>query len=670
LTPKRKVLNLPQTVLSAIWALITLTAALFAGQDALKTGVAIAVVASIQAIAATRIQKRLAQISRSEWRSCVPIAAMLAWVAISGIVIVAAQVSRLGAAILALAALWMTAGRPRRTYPTLATQSISWDRGAYLVAMSAVAVGLFACYPALRAASLGYLEYDRAIWIDAPFHASYIAAHASALIDGEYVDIHGYGLPTQFYHAGVYAMPALIKALSGANALALTQVLTAWSYYWLAIALYAVATCCASRTLVAAVAAIVVMLVPDTGQLPGGHPSFGSHWLLNVAAATGTGLAIALVALATMIHACRQRNWQLILLAWVMALAVVCFKAQLFVAIAVPIFLLPPVLLPGLRWQQRAVMVSLQIALVALVTYFASFSANLPLVRVDFSAGPQWLAAVTPNAPTWASPVLALASTWSPAPQVALYLLLFVAWMFAGWALVWLVVWLLFRDFPKLTDTRFLLGVTVAYVVFVAGLAPDNRNATGGPLEVHLQAQVFGYACFALWAALAVSERPVVRGRTVAAVIGVGAAAIGFVWASAWTQPIQRNTPIKVPTLQLAPDLAALAALRASLDTCDVIFVADGDQFMVWQAALERPIWVADYAFNPKHRPEVMQRINDWTHRTIPLEPWLAARGITLFILPSNTPPSLAEAPTRAPDFDYPHFRAWRIPAQRPCGSR
>ena len=664
--------NHPQIFFSAIWVLTIWIAGLLAGLDAQRTAIALVAIGAGQSLIAAGIQTHLSsasRVSQDAWPGSAPVAAILAWVTISLLIIVAALISRTVAALLALGLVWWALRNRGARSQVTEERYAAWNQGAWMVALCGAALVLYAAYPALRAAGVGYSAYDQAIWIDAPFHASYVAALAGALTDGVYVDVHGHGLPTQLYHLGVYAIPALLKVLTGADSLALTQVFTAWGGYWLVIAMYAVAACFASRPIIAAVAALLAFSLPDTGQLPGGHALFGTHWLLHVASASSAGLAVALVAVATMVHACRVRSWQLILLAWCITLTVVVFKAQLFILIAVPLFVLPALLLSGLSGMRRVLIVGVQLALVGLVTWLASFSANLPLVRLDFSSGAQWLAAVTPNAPEWAKVLKIFAATWPPLPQLVANLSLMLVWMFSGWVLVWSVVWVIARGPQKPTDARILLGITAACVAIVMGLAADNRNATGGPLEVHLQTQIFTHTCFALWAALVVTERLSGRWGNAATVASVVLAAAGFVWASAWTQPIQRNTPIKTPTLQLAPDVAAITTLRASLKQCDVIFVADGDRFMAWQAALERPVWVTDYAFNPKHRKEVTERINDWTHRATPLEPWLVARGVTLFILPVNTPPALAEAPSRAPDFNYPNFRAWRIPVMRSCAS-
>lgn len=90
---------------------------------------------------------------------------------------------------------------------------------------------------------------------------------------------------------------------------------------------------------------------------------------------------------------------------------------------------------------------------------------------------------------------------------------------------------------------------------------------------------------------------------------------------------------------------------------------------MMWQAALERPAWITDYALNPKHRPEVSARLAEWRAQSGDPEPWLAARGITLLIRPANTPPNASATPPRAPDIEGKAFRAWRVTPTKKCRS-
>ena len=234
--------NHPQIIFSAIWVATAWIASLLVGLDAPRTAAALIAIGAAQSMIAAGIQthlSRTSRVSRDVWPGSAPVAAILAWVTISLLIIVAALISRTVAALLALGLVWWALRNRGARSQVTEERYAAWNQGAWMVALCGATLVLYAAYPALRAAGVGYSAYDQAIWIDAPFHASYVAALADALTDGVYVDVHGHGLPTQLYHLGVYAIPALLKVLTGADSLALTQVFTAWGGYWLVIAMYA-----------------------------------------------------------------------------------------------------------------------------------------------------------------------------------------------------------------------------------------------------------------------------------------------------------------------------------------------------------------------------------------------------------------------------------------------
>jgi len=219
---------------------------------------------------------------------------------------------------------------------------------------------------------------------------------------------------------------------------------------------------------------------------------------------------------------------------------------------------------------------------------------------------------------------------------------------------------------PKISAPLLLL--VGAYLVLMVGLAADNRNATGGPLEIALQGQVWGYACFALAAALVTLERVYARWGHWAITAGVAVALLAFACTLSLNHPLQRVAPIPTASFSSAPRPNDVMTLREiTTPSCDTLFVADGDRYMIWQAALERPIWVSDYALNPKHRPEVAARLAEWQHRDIAIEDWLRVRGITLYVLPASMSVQTRDVPQRAPFITNTNFRAWRIPRSRPC---
>ena len=653
--------------LAVIWTIAVVFYTAFAGQLTARLVLAVCVVASTQTLLAIGISRKLLSHSVSEWPGVHAVASVLSWVLLSLLILLAAFLSiaiSIGATL--SLSLWFMKMSGNRSAAHV--ESGKWAIGAALAAAFGALIALYCAYPALTAAGIGYSAYDQAVWIDAPFHASYVSALSHALLGHEYVDIHGRGLPSQPYHFAGYAIAALVKSLGAVDALPLTQIFTAWSGIWLSIALYALAACFTARPSVAAGSAALVLAFPDLGLTSVGHPAFGFHWLLQVASASSAGLSCALVSCALMIHACRQRSALLIILAWLVALAVVAFKAQLFVIIAIPLFVYPAFAVAGLRRVVRGLLVAAALLLVAIVTRLASESAALPLIRLDFSSSVDWLRAVAPMALPWQREVLLATSNMSPVLATFVALVANFYFSYALWAAIALAAYVLFptQRTPKFSAPLLLL--VCAHLLMMIGLAADNRNATGGPLEIQLQGQVWGYACFALAAALLTLERFYAYWRGWAIAAAVALTLVAFVWVLPLNRALQRVAPIPIASFNSAPNANDIATLRESmLSSCDTLFVADGDRYMIWQAALELPIWVSDYALNPKHRPEVATRLVEWQHRGGDIEDWLRSRGITLYVLPASASVQGQEVPQRVPLIVNSTFRAWRIRPSHPC---
>ena len=659
-----------QFTLAAIWLTAVVIYAAIAGQLTPRLVLALSAVASAQTLLSIGICKKILSHSVAEWPGVDAVASVLSWLLLSLLVLLAAFFSiAISIGVALLLSLWfMTISDSR---PVARAESRRWALGTALAAAFGALLALYSAYPALTAAGIGYSAYDDAVWIDAPFHASYVSALSQALLGNEYVDIHGRGLPLQPYHFAGYAIAAFVKTLGAGEALPLTQIFTAWSGIWLSIALYALAACFTSRPLVAAGSAALVLALPDLGLFSVGHPAFGFHWLLQVASASSAGLSCALVSCALMVHACRQRSASLVILAWLVALAVVAVKAQLFVVIAVPLFVYPALAVAGLRPVMRVLLVLAALFLVAIVTRLASESAALPLIRLDFSSSFDWLRAVAPMAHPWQREVLLAASNMSALPATFVTLVANSYFSYALWATVAVAACVLFppQRTPKIcTPLLLLVG---AYLLVMVGLAADNRNATGGPLEIQLQGQVWGYACFALAAALLTLERIYARWRRRAIAAGVALALVAFVWVLPLNRALQRVAPIPTASFNSAPNPNDIRTLReGTLPSCDTLFIADGDRYMIWQAALELPVWVSDYALNPKHRPEVAARLVDWQSRNIDIEDWFRLRGITLYVLPASASVQMHDVPQRAPLIANTTFRAWRIRPSHPCLDR
>lgn len=676
--------------ISATWVVTALSACAIAGHFSLQLLAMALMCGTAHAIIATNFELSLHKYEGAAWHGATALCGVLSWAVLSLLILYIALAPW---PILTLTAMLCGGGycavRGRARSGELTRPSfkkVPAERALIGLALIGAVSSLYVAYPALHASAVGYSAYDATIWIDAPFHASYVNALGDALDHGRYVDIHGTGLPTQLYHHGAYTVAALIHATTGVSALAITQVITVWGGLWLVLALYSLISAFTSEPpIVAACAALVVLLLPDSSALPWGHSLYGFHWLLQVATASSIALAIALCALTLVVVGCRWGQWQVVALGWIVAASVAMFKAQLFVAISVPIFLYPTLAWPMLARRRRVTAIWLQLTFVALVTAVASHSPSLPLIRFDFSAAPAWLAALAINAPKWQGVLLLEAARGALPIALAVMALTSALWLWslpaAAAVVAAIVMPLADRVVGALPRSRLLVDPVLScarsenpskaplylfaatFVLTCVALAPDNRLATGGPLEVHVQAQIWGYVLFASAAALNVAERAMrFYGRT-GILATTASAALAFVLLTPLNAARQRMTPIVVPSFGTAPSKTELASLRSALQACDIVFVADGDRLFWWQAALERRSWVVDYALNPHHRAAVTKRLSEWQDNKsgVNLESWLAARGVTWFVLPRNAGAASHKRPSRNPDIATLSYEAWKV---------
>jgi len=672
--------------LTLVWAAACLTYGYASNLLSLSFAAAIAAVSTVQCFVGAALNFRIGQ---SRHHSCEAAGAGVLYVEstvlLTIVLLIAALWSRWAAAVLLLlyivfrmVALYLDQRQSlHRARSTGAPKAIAGASNNVVgVATVGALIGFYLSLPALQAAALGYAAYDSAIWIDAPFHASYLSAFAQALQTGVYLDIHGAGLPVQFYHFGVYAIPALVAALSGASALPMVQVLTAASAIGLSISLYELAKLYTERPAVAAFAAVMVLMIPDVGLFNFGHSVFGFHWLLSVACGSAAGVSIALCAFVLAVQGCRKQSVIYVFGAWALGFSVVLFKGQIFALIAVPLLLYPAMSWPGLALRTRCAVIGVMLGLVAVTTWITSFDASMPLIRFDFSGMRLWLEAVGKTAPAWSVDIFDRIAAL-PAFSTGLSLLVvLISVLFNPWLALLLIVALIHWlnrasfGFERARWSKLLILLTACYVIAVLGLAPDNRMATGGPLEIPLQGQVWGYACFALACALYFGEILMHHcGRTGLVAVCIGGF-LSLLLVVPMTKSVQRTAQIPTATFADAPTATDVAWLRAHAPSCGYLLVVDGDPLLVWQGAIERPAWVVDYELNPKQRIEVTARIVVAKAARQNFEAWLRATNITLYIEPKNT--KLPAAPSRldrAPELETGNYRAWFIEPAHACAA-
>jgi len=145
------------------------------------------------------------------------------------------------------------------------------------------------------------------------------------------------GLPQIFYHRGSYAASSLYSLLSGQTGL--QTALCFWlpaGMLLLGMGVYGLASALAGR-LAGAAAAIMLFALPDASMY-GVHNGFLSFfWLLEIAPASGYGIAIVLTALATFVVGIAASRFALVLLSAGIAAISALFKVHMAV-VAAPLF--------------------------------------------------------------------------------------------------------------------------------------------------------------------------------------------------------------------------------------------------------------------------------------------------------------------------------------------
>lgn len=323
-------------------------------------------------------------------------------------------------------------------------------------------------------------------WLDSFYHAVNVRlfgdAHGAATIE----DFRMAGVPARFYHYASYLTPALVRnagAFSGFEAFAALLVPLGLFTTGLGAAAL-VGSWWGGWAGVGAVAA--VLLVPDGFHQGGGNPFLGYHWMQQVGPAGAYGVALLALAWALLLAACRQARWAGLLAAWLLGGLVIVYKAQFFVASALLLWLLPPLLFAGRSRRLRAGWLAAAAALFAGGVVVSQRVPSLPGIWLDGSSTAQLLALVQ----QWALPGAVsdlFAGRLGPALPWLQNVLLGAPYLIVAvlgfWTLAWAAVAVLLRR----EDGRLALLLPAIFaanfLVMALGLAMNQRGI-GTPEEL------------------------------------------------------------------------------------------------------------------------------------------------------------------------------------------
>lgn len=347
-------------------------------------------------------------------------------------------------------------------------------------------------------------------WSDSYFHTCEIRLFRDARGIGSLEDLRMAGQPAWIYHHASYLVPALLAAVGGVSpfmAFASFQVpsgvvLTGLAAHALIRSLWGV------RAGLAAVVAL--LLLPDATRHGLQNLTLGYHWLQQIAPAGSYGVALLAVAWMLMFEGCRAGRLSLVVLSFLAAGMVANFKAHLFVAGALLLWLYPGVFFRGASRWWKGLWLAFALGAFLLATRASERIEAVPTLRLDGSSLNRYavdmarrldrapdrvffVARLDRSAPRWR------AAFWGTS------LLFYATLGLFGVANVVLAVagalrpaW---RSDPSLRlELRvFPLLVTANYLVMSLGLAYDAKNPFH-PNELQHRPLVWAYFVASVWA--------------------------------------------------------------------------------------------------------------------------------------------------------------------------
>jgi hypothetical protein len=355
-------------------------------------------------------------------------------------------------------------------------------------------------------------------WVDSFYHSCVVRM---------FRDSHGFsslehimlpGQPAAIYHYASYSAPAFMAAVTKTPCyLALTS---------FQVPLGVVLTGFAAFSLIkswwgpgAGLAATVFLLfLPDASVYGLKNPYLSYHWLQQIAPAGGYGVALAAISWLLLFEGCRSRRYEVIGLSFLVAGAVLFYKAHIFVANAFLIWVLPPILVSGFRPLRRAVWFAFAVVFFLAIVSLAKYVPAAPVLRMDGSGLRQYVNLLALN--LGESPLKTLlspgaGSRWIHDLYKGVIHLLFGTFGVMG-PVCLLLAWPIAQ--PRAGDDRIdrdnifnqgsrrvCIGIAVFplllianYLVMALGLAPDENNVSASDELMH-RPLVWAYFGVSAW---------------------------------------------------------------------------------------------------------------------------------------------------------------------------
>jgi hypothetical protein len=314
-----------------------------------------------------------------------PLRLVAGYAAVNTALFVLAWISPLGiianfAVVFGVALAIFVAGRPARA------QSRSGGMGPWVVMLCLVAATVW-CQDSLCPFQPTPDGLRVNPWQDSFYHAVHIrifgAAHGASTIE----DFRLAGVHARLYHYAAYLTPALVKQASGMTAYtAFAAILVPLGICMTGLAAYILFSSFWGP-MPGLLASTALLFLPDGVQQGSDSAYLSYHWLIQISPNATFGLAIVALAWLLVIRGCQRGSRTQIIAGWMLGVVVMLYKAQFFIAVALPLILVPPLFVRGrLRRWHRVVW-----ACASVVAYLTSVIVTqavpgVPLIRLDGSS--------------------------------------------------------------------------------------------------------------------------------------------------------------------------------------------------------------------------------------------------------------------------------------------
>ena len=223
------------------------------------------------------------------------------------------------------------------------------------------------------------------IWQDSFAHIRMISAFAQAHGLREVSDFRMAGVAPFPYHYASYFTPAAVESLTGTNAfdvfvgffLPLGILLTGLAAFALAASLQGpwpgLAASCA------------IILLPDSYEQGFSNRYLSYNFLQQVNLAGLYGVSAAAAAWIFILHGCRSRKYNSIIIGYTLTLITLACKSQVFVANAFLAMIYPCLFFIGLRASRRCLLATAFVALFVVMVRFSQGVEGVPTLSPDFS---------------------------------------------------------------------------------------------------------------------------------------------------------------------------------------------------------------------------------------------------------------------------------------------